>query len=181
MKLDTHTEKGRQHREQETRLEQFLKHSYPQLDFLHTDPDKPAALDLLVLSGRIPSAVAEIKCRNNPMEYFEERGSLLITDHKRLMLGEVSKAFHVPGYVILYSIPDDDIRVSIVTDRTGLFCYHSPTATTQTQATCNGGTAERLNAYLPWRWFRDLCVADFTLPLEVQRDSLLNTYPGSKS
>lgn len=93
--------------------------------------------------------VAEIKTRQMGLHDLERFGSYLITEKKLLDGAALSKQLHIPYAVVVRLLRDDTIVCWRVTDATGQPVLRWQTQRTETQRSCNGGTALRDNAYLP--------------------------------
>ena len=93
--------------------------------------------------------IAEIKSRNMSMEKLRDFGTYLISNSKLEYGEEMSRMTGIPFYVFVRLIPDDLIVYWNVFNRHGKSRFLYKTETTTTQATCEGGTAERENAFLP--------------------------------
>lgn len=96
-------------------------------------------------------AVGECKTRNLTLMQLKKFGSYLVSYSKIEKLMVVSKALQCYGLLLVYLIPDSKIVWCKVCDKDGKLLVHLERRTTATQATCNGGTAVRENAYIPIR------------------------------
>lgn len=74
--------------------------------------------------------------------------SYLITHEKLEKLRNLCKIFNVSGFLFVSLLLDGKIAVWKICDANGNFCVEMKKEKTKTQATCNGGTAFRENAYL---------------------------------
>lgn len=77
-------------------------------------------------------------------------GSYLVSYSKIEKLIAISKSLQCYGLLIVYLIPDTKIVWCKVCDKQGNLLVDINRQTTSTQATCNGGTAIRDNAYIPF-------------------------------
>lgn len=112
-----------------------------------TDDNRDADVDALFISDGTLVGIAEIKCRSMSLDQLRKYGDYLITESK-LVRGEVvSTALRVP-YMLIVQLSDATVFWR-VTDRRGKRQITWETRETETQATCNGGKAVRMNAYLP--------------------------------
>ena len=112
-----------------------------------TDDNRDADVDALYVKDDILAGIAEIKCRSMSLEQLRKFGDYLITENKLVRGEAVSKALRVP-YMLIVRLSDAVVYWRI-TDRTGARSVTWETRETETQATCNGGSAVRMNAYLP--------------------------------
>lgn len=94
-------------------------------------------------------AVGECKTRQLTLKQLKQFGSYLISYSKIEKLVSVSKSLQCSGLLIVYLIPDATIVWCKVCDTQGKILVDLSRKTTTTQATCNGGTAVRENAYIP--------------------------------
>ena len=115
--------------------------------------DSPAAVDgMLIKAGTTRIfRVAEAKCRDMTMQDLFGRfgGTWLITNSKIKALAEAAKLFGVPGTGLLYLVPDKLVLAVKICDEEGRFVHNFEVKQTLTQATVNGGTAIRDNAFIP--------------------------------
>jgi hypothetical protein len=93
--------------------------------------------------------VAEVKTRNLTYQQLSGFGSYLVTFSKLEKLRSVAKALRCPGLLLVYLIPETKTVWWKVCDGQGEWTVDVKVERTSTQATCNGGTAMRDNAYLP--------------------------------
>lgn len=94
-------------------------------------------------------AVGECKTRQLTLKQLKQFGSYLVSYSKIEKLVSVSKSLQCSGLLIVYLIPDTTIVWCKVCDTQGKILVDISRKTTTTQATCNGGTAVRDNAYIP--------------------------------
>lgn len=117
---------------------------------VHASPTGPAAIDALFSSGGVLTAVAEIKARDlslRALQRMRPAGYLISLD--KLRHGRtIAKALGVMFVVIVGLDADGLIVWWPISNGAGQWQTTFSTAYTETAATCNGGTARRLNAYL---------------------------------
>lgn len=98
--------------------------------------------------------IAEIKSRRMAgsriidRKYVEDYG-YLVTYEKITYGAKISSLYKVPFFLVVNLLLDNRIMVWQLTDKYGESTMNYKIKETQTQATCNGGSAIRLNAYLP--------------------------------
>jgi hypothetical protein len=113
---------------------------------------KPIPVDGMMVShaNQRVSGVVEIKCREMGLGVFRSRfnNEWLITNQKLVEAQRIAQGFSVPLYGFLYLIHDGTLLVQRLTDDDGQFFNVLRTEKTKTQATCNGGEAERVNAFI---------------------------------
>ena len=152
--MDILTPRGQQYVEHERRVIERMRSYFTDCAIYHTPINAPASLDIIVTRNGRLVAVAEIKCRNNSLDEFNRFGSLILTWTKVQALVDVATALYVPGFVVLYSIPDDEVLIANAVYRDGTIAPGIVKEHTVTQRTCNGGEVTRLNGYLPIDMFR---------------------------
>ena len=149
--MDILTEKGQQSLRYEDKMLRVIKSKY-NLDIIETNKDKPALCDGFTVRNGIITGVFESKCRSHTLQDFKKWGSWIITYAKVDGLAWMSNKLCVPAIGFLYIIPDNLILKWIITDNEGNYLFDIRTQKTKTQATINGGVAERENAYLPMEY-----------------------------
>jgi hypothetical protein len=156
MSLDINTPNGAVTLKQERRLAEIVTHNWPGCLYLHTPKDKAASVDAILTMNDALKAVAQASCRNNTLGDF--RGGFhnewLLTYEKLIHGRNLAIGLCVEYWGLVYLVPDDLVlRVKMFTPERGwLVRFHVEKTTTQ--ATCNGGTATRDNAFI------DLSAAD---------------------
>ena len=146
--MDIKTEKGKQSLVYEVKMLNTIREKY-RIDIIETDKESPALCDGFMVRNGIITGVFESKCRNATVQDFEKWGSWLVTYEKIDGLAWMSNKLCVPAIGFLYCIPNDAILMWRITDNEGNYRFEFRVEKTITQATINGGQAERENAYLP--------------------------------
>jgi len=126
-----------------------LRDVYPEKQFFGTRKSKSAPYDGIITQDDFIAGIFESKCRN--MSRAELRGyndELILTASKLYKCAERAKEIFVPFYVFIYLVPDRLVLMQQVTDTEGNYLVRFTVEKTETQATCNGGTAIRDNAYI---------------------------------
>jgi hypothetical protein len=106
--------------------------------------------DRLIIAG-----VCEIKTRlfakdsHLTIRYLKANGGYLITYDKISHGVETSSMLSVPFFLIVRLVHENVILIWKISDDQGVFEFDFEKRVTTTNGTCNGGTAKRLNAYLP--------------------------------
>jgi len=118
--------------------------------FVHTNLKEKAIIDGVIVEDGIIVGVAEIKTRETTLSTLRTsfNNEWLITANKIDFLKTASILFDAPGYGILYLKPDKMCLMVKITDESGAICCDYCREETVTQATCNGGTATRVNAFI---------------------------------
>lgn len=115
-----------------------------------TGDDLPAGIDAVFSSSGRICGVAEIKSRNLSLDELRKFGSYLISYDKLRKGIEASALLHVPFVVIVSLLNDGAMIYWKITDASGGVTATFTVRTTRTQANCNGGSADRANAFLPF-------------------------------
>ena len=146
---------------QTPRGEIFISHQDSVRDWLasfgHTVMDVSHGsfpFDLIVAKdGENLSSIVEVKCRETAgsevfsIDYVRKNG-YLITLAKIDENVKFSKIFGVPFIIAVKIIPTSELLIWKVTDSSGEIIIPYTTRETSTQKTCNGGVANRVNAFL---------------------------------
>jgi len=149
--LDILTERGQQTlADLEAGVQLFLAKN-PKFNYVATPPGKPAAVDAVLTKKGEVFAVVETKCRYS-MSLLQLRGRFnnewLVTMSKLTTAADVARNMCVPLYGFLYLVDDDVLCTQRIAEADGTFCVPLRCDVTTTQATCNGGSASRANAYI---------------------------------
>jgi len=111
--------------------------------------DKPSMVDAMIYREFL-EAVVEVKARDFGINQLRStfKNEWLVSAHKIDSMMAASALLCVPGYFILYMKPDRMCMMVKVTEESGLPCRKYRMEETWTQATCNGGKALRVNAFI---------------------------------
>lgn len=148
--LDINTPRGAVTLEQERRLAEMIKQRWPGSCYLHTPKDKPGDVDAILAKDDLIKAVGQASCRDLTLATL--RGSFsnewLLTYDKMLKGRQLALAMCVEYWGLLYLVPDGLVlRIKMFAPERG-WLVKFRVAKTETQATCNGGTAIRDNAFI---------------------------------
>lgn len=151
LSLDINTPQGRIHAAQQEEAANIVFKNGPNR-FLHTRTNQSSFVDGVIADpdGYI-CGIAEIKARPKMTKsqlFGEFRGEWLITMNKVNFLASSCVIFCVPGYGMLYLVPEETVLMIKICEPSGLYCCDIRHERTVTQATCNGGTAFRDNAFI---------------------------------
>jgi len=117
-----------------------------------TDYRRPVAVDALLVrrDTKMICGVVEIKCREMSHETlkYSFNNEWLITMEKLTQARELAKMLGVPVFGWLYLIHDRKLLVRRLTGENGDFLHLVRTEVTTTQRSCNGGSVERVNAFI---------------------------------
>ena len=146
-----------------------------------TDDTQDSPIDVLFSGAGVLLAVAEVKCRptltRQQLRAFKEPGYLIT--HRKVREGvQIAKQLRVPYYVIVGM--SDVVAWWKVSDAAGALAFDIRSVRTATQATCNGGKAFRLNAFLPLRDMHTLRYAE-PLPMALDGDMTDDASPSPSS
>lgn len=147
--MDILTAKGQETVEQEQQAIRIFEENYYFHRFIHTAKNKPIAFDGMVVEGNDLQAIVEVKCRQMTESEFRTRfeAEWLVTYDKILRCAEAAKVIGVPLVGWLYLVPDKVLLMKTIADDKGNI-IDLKTEETKTQATVNGGSATRLNAFI---------------------------------
>ena len=147
--LDIKSEAGRKTLSQEREVKEFIEAQF-NAKYLETDKDKAARIDAIMMRGDRIEAIAETKCRDFTIDTLETsfRNEWLVTWDKINVAISMAMGLCVPLIGILYLVPSRIILVKKICDGDGLLTCKIRLEATRTQATVNGGSAIRNNAYI---------------------------------
>ena len=150
MPLDINTPRGQRTLEQEHRAAHIIVSAWRGVRYISTPKDEAAAIDALILREDDLCAVAEVKCRECTLATLRGayKNEWLVTASKLDEAVEVARRLVVPFWCFVYLVPDDVVlRVKVWEPERGWIAKIRKEKTV-TQATVNGGSALRLNAFI---------------------------------
>lgn len=124
--------------------------SFRGFEFVETPKDKPADIDGFIVKENTVLSGVEVKCRNMTSDELvnKYKNQWLITSDKLDRGVRVCESLGIDFRGFLYLVPDKMLLiVPIFTYKDG-WVAEVDYDFTETQATVNGGTARRLNAYV---------------------------------
>jgi|10_taG_2_1085330.scaffolds.fasta_scaffold68660_4 hypothetical protein len=155
--LDVNTPKGQESVEDEQIMLKQIRKVW-ELDVVETPKKEAAKIDTMLIRDNVLVGITENKCRYNMYlkddhfylsKYNKTYDSWLITNEKiesgRILAG----ALCVPFFGFLHLVDDDTILWWKIASGDGKFLIDFDRKESETQATINGGTIMRENAYLP--------------------------------
>lgn len=148
MSLDINTKKGQESLKKEAIMLNYVKNKW-KVDIIETDKEVDAVCDGFIVKNGIIRAVFESKCRNLSLDELENFGSWLVTYEKIEKCKLISKMLKVPFIGLLYLEKDNLVMYWVITNNNGEYLFDFNKMNTRTQKTINGGTINRINAYLP--------------------------------
>jgi len=149
MGLDVTTPRGLESVAQEVRLLKAVEAQYP-VRVIPTPKDGAATVDGVLVIGDTLAGVFESKCRNMTLRTLREDfgNEWLVTHDKLLGAAQAARLLGVPLFGFVYLVPDDVGLAIRLANAEGFLIPRIRVITTETQATINGGTARRRNAYV---------------------------------
>lgn len=148
--MDVLTERGQQSLADERKAREIFLSNFPSYQYIETQKNQPADIDALIVRDGIIAGVVETKCRYDVnIEGFVEsyENSWLVTFDKITRGKQIADAMCTKLIGFLYIVQSETLLVQTIADN-GLYVPRITIATTQTQATINGRTAVRSNAYI---------------------------------
>lgn len=149
--LDVLSIKGQQSVRDEVMAVSLFTSKFQQYQYVETPKHQPADVDALLMMDNQLRQVIETKCRYDcDIEKFMGRyaGEWLVTWDKIEKAKNLAKQLRIGLTGFLYLVPSKTLLVQKITDETGLLLVSMRLETTETQATINGGSAIRTNAYI---------------------------------
>lgn len=151
--MDILTEKGQVSLNDEQTLAKWLEKNFS-LKYIQTPKDTPALVDAIVTNKNSSEllGVAETKCRYDiaSLEQFQAnyKNEWLVTWSKVNNAINIATSMGVPCVGFLYLVKPKVLLTQKLSDNTGRLVVDVRLSTTSTQATINGGTALRTNAFI---------------------------------
>ena len=148
--MDILTPKGQETLAQEREAISLFLQSFPGFEFIETPKDTPADIDgFITRDGKIISGV-EIKCRNMTVDVLDTKYKYqwLVTADKLDRGVSVCERLGTDFRGFLYLVPDKMLFIVPIFSYKDGWLIEPEYEMTKTQATVNGGHAERLNAYV---------------------------------
>lgn len=148
--MDILTPKGQETLAQEREAISLFLQSFPGFEFFETPKDTPADIDgVIVKNGTMISGV-EVKCRTMTAMELKERFNMqwLVTADKLDRGVSACERLGIDFRGFLYLVPDKMLIIVPIFSYKKGWLIEPEYDVTKTQATVNGGIAERLNAYI---------------------------------
>lgn len=153
--MDVLTERGQKFTEEAMNAVAIFEKNCPAYKIVHTDVTRPVLIDGIIVTKKPNDirqivSVVEIKCRNMTREQLRGPYSneWLLTFEKLEKARALCDLLEVPLYGLLYLIPDKRLLIKELYSNGRFDDAFIRAERTMTQATCNGGIANRLNAYI---------------------------------
>lgn len=151
MGLDINTPKGQETVKQELAMLKYIEKCWG-VQIKITKKDKPIDFDGIIIKDKKVVGIFESKNRQEDLDFFEQRGSWLITFDKLEKCRLEAKKRKVPFYGFLGIELSGAYLVWKISDENGNYLFDFDHYKTKTQASVNGGEAYRDNAYLPIKY-----------------------------
>jgi len=148
--MDILTPKGQETLTQEREAISLFLRGFPGFEFIETPKDTPADIDGFITKNGIIISGVEIKCRNMTADELASkyRHQWLVTAHKLDRGVSVCERLGTDFRGFLYLVPDKMLFIVPIFSYKDGWLIEPEYEITKTQATVNGGHAERLNAYV---------------------------------
>jgi hypothetical protein len=148
--MDILTQKGQQTRRQEEKALTLFRETFPGFEFIETPKDTPADIDGIIVSNGKMVSCAEVKCRNMTMDVLvrEFGKKWLVTADKIDRCVNIASSLGIDFRGFLYLVPEKILLIVPIWSYENGYTCRIDRETTSTQATVNGGTALRENAYI---------------------------------
>lgn len=129
----------------EKRMFEYLSEYY---DMTFAMTENFARLDGVLIKNNKIHRIAEIKVRWLSLETLKDFGSYLISYDKLQAGRDASRAFCAPFVILVYLVESDNIVSIKMTNDQGEFITPFKKEVTRTNYDINGGSIDRLNAYV---------------------------------
>ena len=148
--MDILTPRGQLTLEQERLALGIFKERFSDYDIVETPKDRPADIDGFIVHGTNLLAGIEVKCRNmTAHELKNQFGNRWLVTADKLDRGvNICRGLCIPFKGFLYLVPDNMLIIKTIWTPKDGYDTGIDYMQSETQATVNGGTAFRINAYI---------------------------------
>lgn len=148
--MDILTARGQETLVQEREAASLFCSAFKGYGYVSTPKDEPCIIDALLIKDLELKAVAETKCRQMTLGTFVRtfNSEWLVTWHKLQGASHIAGLLCVPLYGFLYLVPSRTLLIRRLWDHVTGWAVPMRVEDTVTQATVNGGTALRTNAFI---------------------------------
>jgi hypothetical protein len=149
--MDILTPKGQKTVEEEDDAASLFEAAYPGYLYIRTPKDKPSPVDAIIARDGVATAVAECKCRHMTLDRlkFGFKWEWLVTNQKIVEGVQASNLLSIPYVGFLFLLPERVLLMQKIYDPDkDAFIPSMRIERTMTQATVNGGVANRVNAFI---------------------------------
>jgi hypothetical protein len=160
--LDCDTEKGKVFIKYQRETQRIIEAiGYRIIEMPQKDSNSDIIISKNIGGNETICGIGEIKCREkagNVMltRNYLKQGGYLITNEKLLHGQKISELLKTPFYIIVNLLSEKVILIWKITNEAGIFQFQYVTKESKTQSTCNGGIANRVNAYLPLSFAKEI-------------------------
>lgn len=148
--MDILTPKGQETLAQERDAINLFLQSFPGFEFIETPKDTPADIDGIITKNGVMISGIEVKCRTMTVDDLAAKFHYqwLITADKLDRGVDVCERLGIDFRGFLYLVPNKMLFIVPIFSYKDGWVTEPEYEMTKTQATVNGGFAERLNAYV---------------------------------
>jgi hypothetical protein len=149
--MDVLTERGQQSVADEQQAVRIFNAHWPDITYCHTPKKRECNVDAVLMRQQEIIGVVETKCRYDMthQDFILSRGGEWLVTFDKLCAGrDIALSLTVPLIGFLYIVQDRVLLVKSITDSHGKWIAEMSIKVTETQATINGGRAQRCNAYV---------------------------------
>ena len=150
MSLDVLTPTGQKSVADEQKAKAIFIRNFPQYSYIETPKTKSADVDAFLTKEGVIEAIIETKCRYDvTLEEFNQqyKGHWLITFDKLERAKTLAKILQIDVVGFLYLVKSETLLIQkIISD--GEYVGRMVIEKTKTQKTINGGSIERVNAFI---------------------------------
>ena len=148
--MDILTPKGQETLAQERAAILIFTSSFLGFKFIETPKDTPACIDGIITKNGVMVSGVEVKCRNMTASELKNKydNKWLVTADKLDRGVGLCKRMGIDYRAFLYLVPDSTLLIVPIFSYKNGWLVEPEYEITKTQATVNGGIAERLNAYV---------------------------------
>lgn len=148
--MDILTSKGQETLAQEREATSLFLQSFPGFDFIETPKDTPADIDGIIIKDGVMISGVEVKCRMMTADDLVNKynNQWLVTADKLDRGVSACERLGIDFRGFLYLVPDKMLFIVPIFSYKDGWLVEPDYEITKTQASVNGGIAERLNAYV---------------------------------
>jgi hypothetical protein len=148
--MDILTPKGQETLAQEREAIQIFTSNFPGFNFFETPKDTPADIDGVIVKDNVMISGVEVKCRNMTVDDLAAKYHFqwLVTADKLDRGVSACERLGIDFRGFLYLVPNKMLFIVPIYSYKDGWLIEPDYEYTKTQATVNGGVAERLNAYV---------------------------------
>lgn len=150
--LDITTPRGRIAAQDQHDAMSIIKRSMPGIEIVETSDTDRAYVDAFAIRESRIVAAFEVKSRDMTREQLSQYDDeWLVTFDKVIGGANIAHSLCIPFFGVLYLVPDKVVMLEQLADKDGSLMPEMRVLRSRTQATCNGGVATRVNAFIDMR------------------------------